>query len=105
MRTECVSDVVTPNSFIALISLPESFELFYICKAFSINTVSDMMVDDYRHIIQKGDKYIDCNYLENVKEKHHRIYYKCLSKTVSYYFLLSTVHFHVSSHFLESTLH
>ena len=82
MRTECVADVVTPNSFIALFSPPESFELFYICKAFSINTTSDMVVDDYRHIIQKGDKYIDCNYLEKVKEKHGHIYYKCLSKTV-----------------------
>ena len=40
------------------------------------------MVDDYRHIIQKGDKYIACNYLEKVKEKHGHIYYKCLSKTV-----------------------
>ena len=32
-----------------------------------------MMVDDYRHIIQKGDKYIGCNYLEKVKKKHGRI--------------------------------
>ena len=42
-----------------------------------------MMVDDYRHIIQKGDKYIGCNFLERVKEEHGRIYYKCLSKTVN----------------------
>ena len=40
LRTECVADV-TPNSFIALFSPPESFELFYICKAFSVNTASD----------------------------------------------------------------
>ena len=82
LRTECVADTVTLTSFISLFSPPESFELFYICKAFSVNTISDMMVDDYRRIIQKGDKYIGCNYLEKVKEKHGRIYYKSLSKTV-----------------------
>ena len=38
LRTECVADIVTPNSFIALFLPPESFELFYICKAFSVNT-------------------------------------------------------------------
>ena len=81
MRTEYVADIVAPNSFIALFSPPESFEQFYICKAFSVNTGSDMMVDDYCHIIQKGDKYINCNYLEKVKEKHGRKYCKCLPKT------------------------
>ena len=82
MRTECVADTVTPNLFIAIFSPPESFEVLYICKAFSVNTASDMMVDYYHHIIQKGDKYIAGNYLEKVKEKHGRIYHKCLSKTV-----------------------
>ena len=82
MKTEYVADIVAPNSFIALFSPPESFEQFYICKAFSVNTASDMMVDDYCHIIQKGDKYINCNYLEKVKEKHGCIYCKCLPKTV-----------------------
>ena len=62
-----------PEFIYSCISPPESFELFYICKAFSVNTASDMMVDDYRHIIQKGDKYIGCNYLEKVKKKHGRI--------------------------------
>ena len=50
--------LLPPNSFAALFSQPKSFELFYICKVFSVNTASDMMVENYRHIIQKGDKYI-----------------------------------------------
>ena len=50
--------LLPPNSFTALFSQPESFELLYICKVFSVNTASDMMVEDYCHIIQKGDKYI-----------------------------------------------
>ena len=50
--------LLPPNSFTALFSQPESFELFYICKVFSVNTASDMMEENYRHIIQKGDKYI-----------------------------------------------
>ena len=50
--------LLPPNSFTALFSQPKSFELFYICKVFSVNTASDMMVENYRHIIQKGDKYI-----------------------------------------------
>ena len=50
--------LLPPNSFTALFSQPKSFELFHICKVFSVNTASDMMVEDYCHIIQKGDKYI-----------------------------------------------
>ena len=58
------------------------------------------MVDDYCHIIQKGDQYIYCNYLEKVQEKHGRIHYKCLSKTV--YVLPAQVLFSVVS--LDSNL-
>ena len=50
--------LLPPNSFTALFSQPEYFELLYICKVFSVNKASDMMVEDYCHIIQKGDKYI-----------------------------------------------
>ena len=58
LRAECIADIVMPNSFIFLFSPPESFELFYLCQAFSVETVSEMMVDEYNHVIQQGDNYI-----------------------------------------------
>ena len=58
LRAECVANIVMPNSFIALFSPPESFELFYLCQAFSIITASEMINDQYNHVIQQGDKYI-----------------------------------------------
>ena len=70
------------NSFIALFSPPESFELCYLCHAFSVETASEMVINQYNHIIQQGEKYIVCKYLENLKEKHRHIYYKSLTKTV-----------------------
>ena len=58
LRAECVANIVMPNSFIALFSPTESFVFFYLCQAFSIETASEMMNDQYNHVIQQGDKYI-----------------------------------------------
>ena len=69
MRAECITDFVVPNSFIALFCPPELFELFYLCHAFSVETASEMVIDQYNHIIQQGEKYIVCKYLERLKEK------------------------------------
>ena len=41
-----------------------------------------MVINQYNHIIQQGEKYIVCKYLENLKEKRGHIYYKSLTKTV-----------------------
>ena len=41
-----------------------------------------MVINQYNHIIQQGEKYIVCKYLENLKEKRGHIYYKSLAKTV-----------------------
>ena len=82
LRAECVTETVVINSFIALISPPESFELFYLCHAFSVETAYEMVIDQYNHITQQGEKYIVCKYLEKLKEKHGHIYYKSLPKTV-----------------------
>ena len=41
-----------------------------------------MVIDQYNHNIQQGDKQILCKYLEKLKEKHGHIYYKSLPKTV-----------------------
>ena len=82
LRAECVTETVVLNSFIALISPPESFELFYLCHAFSVETAYEMVIDQYNHITQQGEKYIVCKYLEKLKEKHGHIYYKSLPKTV-----------------------
>ena len=82
LGAECITDIVVPNSFIALFSPPDSFELFYLCHAFSVETASEMVIDQYNHIIQQGEKYIVCKYLEKLKEKRGCIYYKSLPKTV-----------------------
>ena len=82
LRATCVTDIVVPNSFIALFSPPESFELFYLCHAFSVETNSEMVIDQDNHIIQQGEKYIVCKYLEKLKEKCGHIYYKSLPKAV-----------------------
>ena len=79
---ECITDIVVLNSFIALFSPPESFELCYLCHAFSVETASEMVINQYNHIIQQGEKYIVCKYLENLKEKRGHIYYKSLAKIV-----------------------
>ena len=41
-----------------------------------------MVIDQYNHIIQQGENYIVCKYLEKLIEKHGHIYYKSLPKTV-----------------------
>ena len=69
LRAECVTDIVVPNSFIGLFSPPELFELFYPCHAFSLETASEMLIDQYNYIIQQGEKSIVCKYLEKLKEK------------------------------------
>ena len=69
LRATCVTDIVVPNSFIALFSPPESFELFYLCHAFSVETASEMVIDQYNHIIQQGERYIVCKYLEKLNKK------------------------------------
>lgn len=81
LRAECVADIVIPNSFTALFSPPESFQLFYLLHALSIETLSEMMIDQYNHVIQQGDKYILCTLLEKLKEKHGHTYQKNLYKT------------------------
>ena len=65
LRAECVTETVVLNSFIALISPPESFELFYLCHAFSVETAYEMVIDQYNHITQQGEKYIVCKYLKS----------------------------------------
>ena len=55
---------------------------YFICHAFSVEIASEMVIDQYNHIIQQGEKYIVCKCLEKLKEKHVRIYYKSLPETV-----------------------
>ena len=40
------------------------------------------MCDGYNHVIEKGTKYLKCNYLEKKSEKKGSIFYKMLGKTV-----------------------
>lgn len=82
IRAECVIDAVNPGSFIALYASPQSFEIFYLCHVVDITVATETMSDDYGHIIEKGVKYLICNYLEKKSERKGRINYKMLKKFV-----------------------
>ena len=47
---------------------------YFICHAFSVEIASEMVIDQYNHIIQQGEKYIACKYLEQLKEICGHIY-------------------------------
>ena len=48
-----------------------SFELCYFVET-----------DDYNHIVEKGVKYLKCNYLEKKYERKGSIFYKMIGKIV-----------------------
>ena len=47
---------------------------YFICHAFSVEIASEMVIDQYNHIIQQGEKYIACKNLEKLKETCGHIY-------------------------------
>ena len=55
---------MSSGSCVALYSSPNSFEMFYLCKVIKTGIASESLNDDYNHIIEKGVKYLKCNYLE-----------------------------------------
>ena len=54
--------------FVALHSFSNSSELFYVCKVLKCGIAEDNMLDNSGHSIKKGQKYLECYYLEKVKE-------------------------------------
>ena len=60
---ELVTDAIVQNPHIALFSLPESFELFYLCYVLKISIAEEKITDKYSHMISKGNTYITCQYL------------------------------------------
>ena len=82
LRAECVFDVIEVGSYVALFSAKSSFELFYICKVIAFGTAENDIYDSFNHAVLKGTRFIECNYLEKIKEKKSNVYYKIIPKTV-----------------------
>ena len=70
--------ILKEGPFIALYSVPQAPELFYLCKVISCETTTESISDAYDHSILKGMKYVKVDYLEKVKEKKGLVYYKLL---------------------------
>ena len=77
--------MVDVNSFIAMCSLPNAIEPFYVMKIIEKTVAEDDMVDIYGHTIQKGSKYLKGYYLEKIDQKRDKIVYKQLKKVVYIY--------------------
>ena len=82
VRAECVTDAIVQNSHVALFSPPESFKHFYLCYVLKISIAEEDFANKYNHIISKGNTYITCQYLEKIKEKSGRVYYKLLKDSI-----------------------
>lgn len=82
IRSENVFNIISAGSIIALFSHHQSLELFYLCKVLDFGIASEMLHDEYNHIIDIGTKYIKCQYLEKCREQKNYITFKLLSSIV-----------------------
>ena len=76
------SDVLSEGSKIALPTLENVHESFYLCVVGKVLYANEDIYDSYQHFVLQGMQYLECTYL--VKEKEMKTYtqYKKLSRTV-----------------------
>ena len=76
MRANSVVEVIQPANAITLYSPPEAFELFYLYKVINVRVGPELLTDKFNRLIGIGLQYIKYQYLNMIKEKKLKIYYK-----------------------------
>ena len=82
LRAESVNSIITKNSTIALYSSTNSLELFYLCKVLDFGEAKETLTDKYNHIVEKGSKFVKCQYYQKQKESRKGVQYKLLPGNV-----------------------
>ena len=71
---------VVEDLYVALYSAPNSIELLFLLKIARKDVAEDNMIDIYGHTIPKGSQYIVGHYLEKVREKRDKVFYRGIEK-------------------------
>ena len=77
--------LISENSYVAVFSSENSFELFYIIKVIDKCVALEDEFDIYGHVIQSGSEYCKGYYLEKVIERGEYVQYKIMKKLVYFY--------------------
>ena len=82
MRAESVTSIVSKDSTIALYSSANALELFYLCKVLDFGEATELLKDKNKHVIEKGSKFIKCQYYQKIKETRKGVQYELLDGEV-----------------------
>ena len=58
-----------------MLSHDKNHQLFYLVKVTNIGVANDDIIDDFKHTIYKGEKYIEGRYLDMIGEKNKYVKY------------------------------